>query len=68
MTKYQTREGDVLEKIAFKQYGRSSAALDILEANRAIGLSDYPAKLPAGLVIELPDLSPPEKKTVNLWN
>ena len=68
MAEYQTKEGDVLEQIAFKQYGRSSAVIEVLEANRTLALSNYPGKLPAGLVITLPDLTAPSVESVKLWN
>lgn len=66
--KYRTKDGDVLDQIAFNQYGQSAAVVHILEANRELHLSDYPDRLPSGLVIELPDISPAVTETVRLWS
>jgi phage tail protein X len=55
MTSYTTKEGDTLDAICWRYYGRSSGTVELtLEANR--DLADYGTELPAGLVIILPDV------------
>jgi phage tail protein X len=55
MIKYRTSENDMLDWIAWKHYGKQSGAVEaILEANP--GLADKGDKLPAGLVINLPEI------------
>jgi phage tail protein X len=69
MTRYRTKDGDILDAICWKYYGRVDGVLEaVLEANP--GLSEQPAVLPAGFVITLPDLSKPTRiiETVKLWN
>lgn len=63
-----TREGDMLDLIAYRHYGYSSGAVEaILDAN--YGLADKPPSLPAGIVITLPDIAPaPVKTPVRLWD
>jgi phage tail protein X len=62
-----TRDGDMVDQIAFDRYGYSAGAVEaILLANR--GLAAYGPSLPAGLVVVLPA---PAKKTrvesTRLW-
>ncbi|MCB1520936.1 MAG: tail protein X [Hyphomicrobiaceae bacterium] len=68
--RYETRDGDMLDDIAFRHYGYHRGTVEaILEANR--DLSAHPPMLPGGLVIVLPDLpSVAERapKTVRLWD
>lgn len=69
--KYQTREGDTIDRICWGYYGRTSGAVEaVLEANRAIGLASRGPILPAGLVLDLPDLSSATvaETTVSLWD
>lgn len=68
MTKYRTRDGDVLDDICWKHYGKQSKAVEIvLEANR--DLADYGKIMPAGIVITLPELPPiPKKQPIRLWD
>jgi len=57
---------DRLDRIAQFVYGYTSGAVERLyEANP--GLADMPVWLPAGTVIVLPVLPPPEPKRVRLW-
>lgn len=56
--KYRTREGDVLDWICHRFYGRSSATVAVLEANPH--LADEGPVLPPNIVIDLPDLPEPE--------
>jgi phage tail protein X len=67
IAEYQTREGDTLDWICWRHYGRQSGAVEIvLEANRR--LADLGPVLPAGLVIRLPDLPAPEAtRAIELW-
>lgn len=52
---YTTKEGDMVDAIAFEHYGRHRGTTEaIYEANR--GLAAHPLVLPAGLNITLPDL------------
>lgn len=52
---YRTIEGDTIDAIAHKHYGRHDGTTElILEANR--GLASKPLILPEGTVIILPDI------------
>ncbi|SBW13018.1 Tail protein X [uncultured Alphaproteobacteria bacterium] len=68
--KYQTREGDTIDRICWAYYGRTSGAVEaVLEANRATGLAARGPILPAGLVIDLPDLEAASAETtISLWD
>ncbi len=67
---YRTRQGDVVDEIAWKYYGtRDGRAVErLLEANP--GLADYPERLPAGVIIAMPDLPTPAigATKVKLWD
>lgn len=64
---YRTRDGDMLDAIALAHYGREDAAPAILDANP--GLASRGTRLPANLVIALPDLpAPTEPPTIKLWS
>lgn len=55
MTQYITRQNDELDRICWAYYGTQIGTLEaVLEANK--GLSAQGDRLPAGLVIELPEL------------
>ena len=67
--RYRTRDGDSLDAICWKHYGRQAGAVEaVLEANP--GLSEVGPVLPAGFVIGLPELpqTAPEIETVGLWD
>lgn len=70
MSKYTTKQGDQLDWICWKHYGtsRNGTVEAVLSANT--GLAEYGSKLPAGIVIDLPDLSAPaqEKAVIRLWD
>jgi phage tail protein X len=68
MITYRTKDGDMIDEICWKHYGRQSGAVEaLLEANR--GLADAGPMLPAGLVLALPDLSADKvEPTVRLWD
>lgn len=67
---YISRQGDVLDEVAFKFYGTldGRAVERLLEANP--GLADYPERLPAGVRIDMVDLPQPAAgtKRVKLWD
>ncbi|MFM9816056.1 tail protein X [Streptomyces scabiei] len=44
--------------MCYRQYGRSGYALQVYELNP--GLAEYGPRLPAGLIIQLPEISKPE--------
>lgn len=68
MLTYRCKEGDVLDLICWKHYGREKGAVEaVLEANP--GLADQGPVYQAGLEIILPEL--PEastEKVVRLWD
>ena len=67
MSEYRTQYNDMVDAICYKFYGVSSKAVEIIyEANR--GLADYGPLLPAGLIIELPDIELVTVTTVKLWD
>lgn len=70
MLTYKTRAGDVVDEIAWRQYGLVNAAIlrQMFAANP--GLADRGAVLPAGLDIALPDIDQPATVTqgVALWD
>jgi len=62
-----TRDGDVLDDICWRHYGRVDGLPAVLAANP--DLAERPAVLPAGLLIRLPDLpAPVEMPVVRLWS
>jgi len=68
MATYRTRDGDSLDRICWKYYGRQSGAVEfVLDANRHLAALGTVFK--AGVVIELPKL-PAQKPApeINLWD
>ena len=67
---YKSRDGDVVDAVAWRYYGRVDAGVlrAVLEANP--GLADYGDALPAGVRITLPDLPPAAtvSQGVSLWD
>ncbi|KAA0014441.1 phage tail protein [Billgrantia pellis] len=66
--KYRTRDGDTVDWICWRAYGRISPGLveRVLDAN--CGLADEGLMLPAGLLISLPDDPQPAiSRRVRLW-
>lgn len=61
---YVTADGDVLEEICWRRYGREDAVPHVLAANP--GLADGDPVLPGGKVLVLPDL-PRLPPTLRLW-
>ena len=69
MATYQTRDGDVIDDVCRRFYGREAGAVEaVLEANP--GLADLGTVLPAGTVVKLPELPRPLETipTVKLWD
>lgn len=66
--KYRTRQGDQVDAICWRYYGRENAAEAVFEANPR--LADLGPILPTGIEIELPDLATPTAATttVKLWD
>lgn len=67
--RYRTSEGDTVDLIVWNYYGTQAGQMveQVLEANP--GLSDQGAKLPAGLVVVLPDLKQVgQSEGVKLWD
>ena len=67
MTRYQTKDGDVLDLICQNHYGNVDAALDAVLVSNP-GLSSSEPVLPAGILILLPDLDVSEVTSIRLWN
>jgi len=68
-TVYSSREGDTVDVIAWRYYGRQDARTveQVLEANRH--LADYGPQLPGGIDVVLPDIATPGKvQGVRLWD
>ena len=62
-----TRDGDVLDDLIWRHYGRIDVLAAVLEANPS--LAKLPPVLEAGLVIELPELPlPAEAPVIRLWS
>jgi len=68
---YITSEGDMLDAIAWKHYGRHDAVIAIYEASYRLSrlVDAHDLILPAGIEIFLPDLAPQsEPRTqIKLW-
>ena len=67
--RYRAKDGDTIDRICWLHYGQQAGAVEtVLDANP--GLADVGPTLPAGLVIELPDLPEPNREieTVRLWD
>ncbi|WP_064603943.1 tail protein X [Photobacterium sp. J15] len=65
---YRTREGDMLDDICYRHYGRESTVTEVLKVNP--GLAEYGPILPSGLEIKLPPLTAPVVKSEanSLWD
>lgn len=66
--KYRTKRGDVLDQVCRDYYGPGGEDMieDVLDANR--GLAAHGAILPAGIMIELPDIEVAPVTTIRLWD
>ncbi len=67
MTTYTTKDGETLDYIVWKHYGKTAGILEqVLTVNRH--LANYDAVLPAGVAITLPDIPDSTKKQkIKLW-
>lgn len=67
---YTTRDGDRLDHICLKFYGRDSKTTEqVMYQVANYGITDMCAVFPAGQVITLPDIEPePITKETNLWD
>lgn len=68
-TQYLTRDGDMLDDLCWRHYGRQSGAVEaVLDANP--GLSEQGPVYPAGLTLTLPELAPIASPTTpaRLWD
>lgn len=69
MVKYTTREGDMLDAVVHRQYGRTNGRIveQVLEANPQA--ADHGPELPAGVTLELPDVAQEaSERAVRLWD
>ncbi len=68
MMYYRTNDGDMLDVICWRHYGRTSGVVEqVMEANP--GVASMGAVLPTGMVIMLPDITPARETTiVRLWD
>ena len=65
---YRTQTGDMVDYIAWKHYGTTDRGVveKLLEANK--GLSDYGPLLPAGVLVNLPEINTTQAvRGVKLW-
>jgi len=67
MSQYRTKQGDLLDAICAKHYPSLAGVVEqVLEAN--INLASYGAVLPAGLLIELPEIRQTQtSNAITLW-
>ncbi len=67
MTVYVTVDGDTLDYIVWRHYGKTSGVLEqVLEQNRH--LRQYDAVLPAGVQITLPIIPEKnQKQKIKIW-
>lgn len=68
MTAYVTKQGDMVDIIAFNFYGSvlGGQVEVVIEANRALDLGKY-VTLPAGMTIMLPEVEAQTSETVRLF-
>jgi phage tail protein X len=66
-TVYRTLDGDVLDWICWRYYGRQSGAVEaVLAAN--VGLAERGPIYPAGVRVTLPELAEPVRQPTRLWD
>ncbi len=67
MAEYITKDGETLDYIVWKHYGKTDGILErVLVANRH--LARYDAVLPAGVEITLPEIAQPSNNNkIKLW-
>lgn len=69
MASYRTKAGDTVDWICWRYYGviAEGAVETLLESNRA--LAEHGPVLPAGLLVQLPQIEAPAKRReVRLWD
>ncbi|MFD2177734.1 tail protein X [Veronia pacifica] len=66
--KVRTTEGEMLDEIVWRHYGQRPGAVEaVLTANPY--LSAHGPRLPAGLIITLPEIAPPNStQGLKLWD
>lgn len=65
-TTYTTRDGDMLDEICFKFYGKTDGTVErVLEANQ--NLANLGPVYSAGVVITMPDVAIESQTKVRLW-
>ncbi|WDE11138.1 tail protein X [Thalassomonas haliotis] len=66
--KYQTRQGDSLDYVCWKHYGRQSGAVEqVLAVNP--GLAELGVIYPENITIVLPELAVVKtENTINIWD
>ncbi len=63
----RSSDGDILDTLCQAFYGHLNGTVEaVLDANP--GLGDLQQPFAAGLLIEFPDLPPPQAATVRLWS
>ncbi|MBQ4852686.1 tail protein X [Pseudoalteromonas sp. MMG012] len=65
---YRTKDNDRIDTICYEHYGHLNGTVEaVYNANPT--LANQPAKLPAGTVIELPEVqTQAQQKTIKLWD
>jgi len=67
MIVYRTKDGDVLDAVCHRHYGRVDVVVTVLDANP--GLAELGVVYEAGHPIALPEIDAPVvKQTVRLWD
>jgi len=66
---YLTKDGDTADYIAWKHYGTTDNLVVEQLLNANVGLADRGPVLPAGVVINLPEITPSSATSgVKLWD
>ncbi len=68
MDRYITKDGDMLDAICWRHYGRTRGVVEqVLEANYR--LEEQPLEFPANLTILLPQIEEPvQTNLIRLWD
>lgn len=66
---YRTKRGDALDWICWRHYGRQNNRIVEMVLSANPGLAAHGARLPAGLVITLPEINVASlsQQSVRLW-
>lgn len=69
---YQTKDGDMIDLIAWQHYGKSSGFVEqMLEVNRGDrekALSNKPLVLPRELTVLLPEITEAPRRIISLYD